>query len=465
MKDNFKAVYSTDSVRQIEAELIKNGTKSFLLMMRAASVACDLLLSRSANNIVIFCGKGNNGGDGFGLAALLFMANLKVNIFQVEMPSTKEAKLARTFCIDLGMRVGEWNPNLEMGTWYVDALLGSGISRKPEGKYKDAIEFLNAEKSKGKNILSLDIPSGLNGTTGQGYGVVVQASETITFLAMKQGLLTGEAVDYAGQITFNNLGVEEYSKGADAEVLEENDCDFGVLKPSAHKGTRGNVIVIGGMKGMEGAGMLAGLAALKAGAGKVFWVTNTQSLQRPPELITVEPKADIVLDLVKSCRVCVLGPGLGSEFDNLLKTVWNSSIPIVLDADGLRWLARELPSKRSGNFVATPHAGEAYDLIQRKEMNRFETISYLRKYFGGEWVLKGAGTLVYESKVLWINNLNLPQLGTAGSGDVLAGLVAGVWSLGSDSPARTGVWLHNRFAQDALKQKTAAFLTASDLLN
>ena len=247
MKDNFKAVYSTDSVRQIEAELIKNGTKSFLLMMRAASVACDLLLSRSANNIVIFCGKGNNGGDGFGLAALLFMANLKVNIFQVEMPSTKEAKLARTFCIDLGMRVGEWNPNLEMGTWYVDALLGSGISRKPEGKYKDAIEFLNAEKSKGKNILSLDIPSGLNGTTGQGYGVVVQASETITFLAMKQGLLTGEAVDYAGQITFNNLGVEEYSKGADAEVLEENDCDFGVLKPSAHKGTRGNVIVFGGI--------------------------------------------------------------------------------------------------------------------------------------------------------------------------------------------------------------------------
>ena len=137
----------------------------------------------------------------------------------------------------------------------------------------------------------------------------------------------------------------------------------------------------------------------------------------------------------------------------------------MLDADGIRWLARELPRKRKGKLVVTPHPGEANDLVQCKELDRFETILHLREHFGGDWVLKGAGTLIAESKTLWINNLNMPQLGTAGSGDVLAGFVAGVWSLGSQSPARTGVWLHSRFAQDALKQKTAAFLTASDLLN
>ncbi len=465
MGDYFKAVYSTDSVKKIETELINKGTKSFLLMMRAANAAYHLLLSRAANEIVIFCGKGNNGGDGLGLAALLFMANLKVNVVQVEMPSTKEAKQARMLCLDLGVKIEEWKHTPKLGSWYVDALLGSGLSRIPDGKYKDAIKFLNAENSKGKNILSLDIPSGLNGTTGQGDGLVVQASETITFLAMKQGLLTGPAVDYVGKITFNNLGVEEYPKIADAQILEENDCDFGLLKPSAHKGTRGNVILFGGMQGMEGAGMLSGLASLKAGAGKVFWITNTKSLQRPPELITVAPKEKIVLDLVRNSRVCVLGPGLGSGFDRLIRAVWNSDIPIVLDADGIRWLARELPPKREGKLVGTPHPGEADDLVQGRELNRFETISYLRDRFGGDWVLKGAGTLISDSKTLWVNKLNMPQLGTAGAGDVLAGFIAGVWSSGSQTPARTGVWLHSRFAKAAFEKKTAPFLTASDLLN
>ena len=465
MRGYFKAVYSTDSIKKIESELANNGVQSFLLMMRAAHAACELLLSRSANDIIVFCGKGNNGGDGYGLAALLFMANCKVKVLQVEIPFTKEAKLARTLCTDLGIKIEEWDAKPKKGIWYVDALLGSGISRLPEGKYKTAINFLNSEKSKGKNVLSLDIPSGLNGTTGQGYGVAVQASETITFLAMKQGLLTGAAVDCVGQLTFTDLGVAAYSKTADAQILEKNDCDFGILKPSAHKGDRGNVIVFGGMEGMEGAGMLAGLASLKAGAGKVFWITNTQSLQRPPELITVKPEKNIVLDLIRNCRVCVLGPGLGAGFDSLIKTVWNSNIPIVLDADGIRWLARELPRKREGKLVVTPHPGEATDLVKGKELDRFKTILLLREHFGGDWILKGAGTLISESKTLWINKLNMPQLGTAGSGDVLAGFVAGVWSRGSKTPARTGVWLHSCFAKDAFEKKTSPFLTASDLLN
>ena len=127
MRDYFKAVYSTDSVKKIETELINNGVQSFLLMMRAANAACELLLSRSANEIIVFCGKGNNGGDGYGLAALLFMANCKVKVFQFEIPFTKEAKLARTLCIDLGIKIGEWDTNPKKGMWYVDALLLSLI--------------------------------------------------------------------------------------------------------------------------------------------------------------------------------------------------------------------------------------------------------------------------------------------------------------------------------------------------
>ena len=465
MGDYFKFLYTTASIKKIESELTSSGIASFLLMMRAARAACEHLLSRSVNDITIICGKGNNGGDGYGLAALLSMTNRKVNVLYIEKPSTPEAKLARKLCINIGLSIEEWKEEPQRGNWYVDALLGSGLSRKPEGKYESAIKFLNSEKKTGKNVLSLDIPSGLNGTTGAGYGLVVQATETITFLGMKQGLLTGEAVDCVGEVIFDNLGVEESSVVADAQILEEKDCDFGILKPSAHKGVRGNVMVFGGMQGMEGAGILAGLAALKAGAGKVFWVTDTESLQRPPELITIKPKIEAVLNLVKSCRVCILGPGLGFGFEKIVNALWNSTIPIVLDAGGLRWLARERPQKRKAVLVATPHPGEASDLVRDVNLDRFKTLSVLQESFGGEWVLKGAGTLISESQTLWISNLSMPQLGTAGAGDVLAGFIAGSWSLGSNSPARTGVWLHSHYAQKALEKKVAPFLTATDLLN
>ena len=204
MGDYFKFAYSTESVKKIENQLIEKGTNGFLLMMRAAQVTYQHLLTCSADNIIILCGKGNNGGDGYGLAALLFMADLKVDVLQVEICSTPEAKKARTLCINLGINIHEWKGTPNRGSWYVDALFGSGISRNPKGKYKNAIDFLNSEKSLGKNVLSLDIPSGLNGTTGEVYKPVVQASETITFLAMKQGLLTGEAVDNTGEIIFKN---------------------------------------------------------------------------------------------------------------------------------------------------------------------------------------------------------------------------------------------------------------------
>ena len=464
MADHFKYAFSTESVKKIENELISSGTQSFSLMMRAAYAACQYLLSVSADDIIIFCGKGNNGGDGYGLAALLHLSSRKTRVVQIEAPKTLESNQALTLCKDLGIKVEEYFESEQVGSWYVDALLGSGLLEAPRAKYGNVIKFLLSERSKGKSVLSLDMPSGINASTGQGYGLVVNASQTITFLAMKQGILTGEAVDFVGELIFNNLGVSETKIKPDAHILEKTNCDFGHIKPSAHKGTRGSVLVVGGMKGMEGAGILASLAALKSGAGKVFWCTDNQNVERPSEIILVEPATKKIMDVVKSCQVCVLGPGMNLDFETLAELIWYSNIPLVLDAGGLRWLARKRPSKREANFIGTPHLGEANDLVDDTKMDRFELLSKLQKKFDGDWVLKGAGTLIHEEKKVWINKLNMPQLATAGSGDVLAGCISGVWSAGSQSPARTGVWLHSHYARNAEKEKVYPFLTASDLL-
>ena len=464
MGDKYKNLFSIKSVYEIEKHLYDNGSKGFSLMMKAAFAAYEHINLNTEGKVIILCGKGNNGGDGFGLAALLFMAGRIAEIYKVEEPTKKEAKSALKLCLKLGVKVTKYSKPLKEADIYVDALLGAGIQKSPKPPYKSIIKDLIKAKNKGKEIISLDVPSGVDGTTGEAYIPAVNATTTITFLAMKKGLLTGQAVDHTGDIIFKNIGIVQPKVSSDATLLEKSDCHFNILKPSSHKGDKGSVLVFGGMKGMEGAGILSGMSALRSGAGKVFWVTNTEMLNYPPELITVKPDIKEITKYLMMSKVCIMGPGLSAGFEEIIETIWDFEIPLVMDAGGLRWLAKS-NKNRSYRFVGTPHQGEARDLVEQKKLDRFKTIEYIKKKYGGDWVLKGAGTLISESNKLWINNFNMPNLGTAGSGDILAGLIAGVWSAGSKTPARSGVWLHTNLAKKAAKNKTNTFFTASDLLN
>ena len=466
MIENHRYAYSTSSVKQIESSVIKDGSGSFLLMMKASAAAFNYLNSvLVSDRIVVFCGKGNNGGDGYGLAYLLKISGYEVRLIKLEEPKTENALKAKEFCESIGLIAESWQKQIVPGNIYIDAILGAGLNRKPLGIYKEAIDFLRNKKDEGCSVYSLDVPSGINGTSGQAKGLAVKASVTITFLVLKQGLLTDDAVDHVGELLLFDLGVpEKKSVRPDVFILNKEDCDLPIPDPSSHKGTRGSVVVIGGMEGMEGAGILAGLAALKVGAGKVFWVTNTRSLDRPLELITVDPSVVNVLRLINQVGICILGPGLGNEFDDLANEIWKSSIPIVLDADGLRWLAKKNITGLRANLIGTPHQGEALDFTGDRGLDRFQTLSLLANKFGGSWVLKGAGSLIYEEEKVWLNNFSTSQLATAGSGDVLAGIIGGLWSLGSSSPTRSGVWLHSNFGIEAIKRGRFPFITSSDLL-
>ena len=214
---------------------------------------------------------------------------------------------------------------------------------------------------------------------------------------------------------------------------------------------------------MEGAGILACISALRSGAGKVFWASDTDKLQRPPELIQIEPCIDDIQSVLnKNMRIAIIGPGLGKRFDKEIEFLWNTDLNIILDADGLDWLSRKKPKKRAAAWVGTPHIGEMKKLLKDDFSDKWSNIIKLKKYYGGEWILKGPGTLVSEDKKLWLNLYSNGWLGTAGMGDVLAGIIAGLWSSGSKTPFRSAVYLQTQCAKHFLSKESAG-LTAGKL--
>ena len=213
---------------------------------------------------------------------------------------------------------------------------------------------------------------------------------------------------------------------------------------------------------MPGAGVLAAKAALKSGAGKTY-LCGTAETGWSDEIIAVPQDLQIFEQLLDNINCVVAGPGLGNDADEFLDLIWNSRVPLILDADGLRWLADRKPEKRSSFFIGTPHPGEAKTLLNRNISDRFEALEDLQTLYGGQWILKGAGTLV-GPKPTYVNPFSNSILSTAGSGDVLAGIIGGLIASQEKKPALLGVWLHSEAARLLLKKGEKRIL-ASELIS
>ncbi len=454
-------LFGSDKSKLIDERITKNKETPFLLMLRASTSAKDFLLRKKARSITIFIGKGNNGEDGLCLAALLKIENIKTNVVDLShknRPKTHAYKL----CLNLGININKFNANkIPNADWYVDAIFGIGLNRNLKGDYLKAVNFLQCSET--KKILSLDLPSGLHGSKGNIFNKLVKATSTISLLTLKPGLFFDEASDYTGNIYFNDLSINNFFYRSDMNSIAKDNTHFPYLSSSAHKGTRGSVICLGGSKSMEGAGILASISSLRSGAGKVFWASDTEKLHRPPELIQIEPDINGIQSILnKNMRTAIIGPGLGKKFDKEIELLWYTDLNIILDADGLDWLARVRPKKRRAPWVGTPHKGEAKKLLGDSFSDKWSNIIKLKKIYGGDWILKGPGTLVSEEKRLWINMYSNGWLGTAGMGDVLAGIIAGLWSSGSKTPFRSSVFLQTQCARYLISQDGAG-ITAGKL--
>ena len=459
-------LYDATTSNKLDSAVIKTGIPEKLLMMRAASSVWNIVEKLAkVSRVFSIAGPGNNGGDAYGVAIFSAIAGYNTSIYSTKEPSGTSKKIAE-FCFALGADKLRFLPDpneISCDDVIIDGLLGSGLNRPPTDHYLDVIEWINVSRKNGAKVIAIDIPSGLNASTGSTPGTAVKADFTMMCLSRKQGCFTGTGPDLCGNLSYANLGIEKPESLVDPTSLLISYGNEGVIKRprSGHKGTFGSVLIIGGWPPMEGAGCMAGLAALRAGAGKVY-VCGPSFPECPLELISVKRDLAQVDELLDQVDAVVAGPGLGKGADCFLEKAWASGTPLILDADGLNWLSESKAGRRQAYWIGTPHPGEARTLLGEEISDRFLALEKLQSKYGGVWVLKGAGTLV-GPKPTYVNPLADSILATAGSGDILAGLIGGLTAQRLESPEIYGVWLHGK-AAEYLKSNGQSTLLATDLL-
>jgi NAD(P)H-hydrate epimerase len=385
-----RPIYSAAQVRELDRLAIERvGLPGYELMSRAGAAALQLLRQRwpQARSLLIVCGAGNNAGDGLVVARLAHAAGLAVRVLLL-VPSDKlkgDAARAADDCSAAGVVCEPFAPGaLARGAAdvIVDAVLGTGADRLVGGSFLAAIEAMN---SANLPVLALDIPSGLDADTGWPRGAAVRATVTITFVGLKQGLFLGAGVDFTGELAFADLGIPPVLAAGLAPRLERlgpSDLDR-ALPPrprSAHKGSSGRLLLLGGGPGMAGAIRLAAEAALRVGAGLVYVATHRDNvgavLAGRPEIIcrAVATAADLD-DLIGLADGAVLGPGLGLRTGQAaLAPPIGSPLPLVADADALNLLATT-PVARS-HWLVTPHPGKATRLLSLADTHAVQRDRY-----------------------------------------------------------------------------------------
>jgi hydroxyethylthiazole kinase-like uncharacterized protein yjeF len=436
--------YTPANVREMDRIAIEDiGIPGYTLMCRAGQAtfddACELF--PATRRWLVLCGAGNNAGDGYVIARLARAAGIEVTAAAVTPAEqlTGDAARARDDYLSSGAAIPAFDAAMCAAAELIfDAMLGTGLDRPLSGAYLDAVAAADAAHAP---VVAVDIPTGLHGVTGEIMGAVVHARLTSTFVGMKQGSFLGGGPDCCGELRFHDLDIPCDNLAAIQATLrlyaDEDLRDM--LRPRApsdHKGRFGHVLIVGGNRGMGGAARLAGEAALRAGSGLVSIAAHPEAASAivagRPELMCHGTHAPDELDeLLQRASVVALGPGLGRDDWSwqLFQKVIGCPQPKVVDADGLNLLAEE--SLHRDDWILTPHPGEAARLLDidtaAVQADRLGTAAAIADRYGGVVILKGHGTLVAASgsQPMLIRRGN-PGMATAGMGDVLTGVVAGM---------------------------------------
>jgi ADP-dependent NAD(P)H-hydrate dehydratase / NAD(P)H-hydrate epimerase len=479
-------IYSARAVRSAEAAAREElGLGAEALMARAGEEAFRYLRARwpAVRRCAVLCGPGNNGGDGYVLARHARAAGLGVALIApAGSPKHGAAAKAAADYLAAGGTLAE-DGALSDAELIVDALFGTGLDREPAPPYAALIARLNGA---GRTVLSLDLPSGLDADSGAVHGVAVRATVTLSFIALKPGLYLGAGPEHAGERVLAALALPaSVLPGVPVLRLLGREALADALPRrarTAHKALHGRLLLVAGGPGMPGAARLAGTAALRAGAGLVTLATHPGNaaaiIAGCPELICHElEQPEALAPLIAGADLVAAGPGLGTSpwAGALVDAVLASHRPLVLDADALNHLARE--PRAVADACLTPHPGEAARLIgsssQAVQGDRLGALAALSARFGSVVVLKGAATLVADGEAEpGVCDRGNPGMASAGMGDVLTGLIAGIAAeriAGGEAPrralaraARAGVLVH-ALAGDRAAAAGERGLVASDL--
>jgi hydroxyethylthiazole kinase-like uncharacterized protein yjeF len=453
------SLFTVAQLRRIES-VAQVGLPAGELMRRAGAAAAALVHERDATaSVLIVCGPGNNGGDGYVAAAELRQLGHRVTVITLAQPATQDALAAAQHWQATGGTSGRALPAERKFDVIVDAMFGIGMTRPLSGAYLEAARWMSARSAQ---VLAIDVPSGLDADRGNWVGgdvAGVCAGETLTFLGAKPGLYTNDGVDAAGRVRVDLLGVTEAdSSGA----LIDPDQFATVVQPrlrNSHKGSYGIALIVGGNVGMVGAAMIAARAALRLGAGRVNVDCIGAELRLDPGQPELMFRTASQLPVVDAM---VAGCGLGADAKALasLEDAISRPVALVLDADGLNLLAahpalQTALAQRGSACVMTPHPLEAARLlgcdVSLVQADRIGAAQELTARLGTITVLKGAGSIVATADHrYWINPTGTPALASAGTGDALAGMIGGLLAQGFDAgeAVRAAVWLHGAAADE-----------------
>ena len=491
-------LYSAHQAQQLDKTAIEQlGMPGILLMKRAAMAALAHIQTHypAVQKLHIICGIGNNGGDGYMLGQLATMAGYQVEMFQVG-PTHKikgDALTALHELVDCGLNPYPLTPQaLTDAELIIDAIFGIGLKRPVEGQFAEVIQLINTHaKQNLVPILALDVPSGIDATTGAKLGIATQATHTLSFIVPKAGLYQAEGKAHAGHIFIHDLFLHQEQPELILQtpyIAETLNTQAATLisnwlqRPAnTHKGSYGTALLIGGDQSMMGALLLAGKACLTTGAGLTQLVTQpahqTAITQAQPELMVFE--ASQLAARLSPAKAIGIGPGLGQKrwgkalFEQVLShLLTDESKHWVLDADALNLLAAQpsLEKRFSNRVILTPHPGEAARLLKTStdviQQDRLEAISLLHETYGGIWILKGCGTLIFDGASTWLCTQGNAGMATGGMGDVLTGILTSLLAQGFSplAAAQLGVFLHAQAADQAIQNQNLPTLSPSDVI-
>ena len=455
-------------------------------MCRAGQFTFDYIRRQfaDAKHIVILCGSGNNGGDGYIVAGLAADNDYAVSVYAYRPAATADCVLAVKFAQQKGCAVidvkhePDLSADINRADCIVDALLGTGVDRDISGYLATMIGWVNDSK---KPVIACDIATGLNSDNGRVMGHCIKAAATQTFIALKPGLFSASGKAMSGVVQFSDLGLtaQDYSYNQPCAMLINRSNLTGLIRERteiAHKGTTGYAAVIGGAPGMMGAVLMAAKAAYRTGCGRVKVLSHAQHSATLalycPELLALGCDENThVTDRFSDFNALAIGPGLGQSnwSKQLFTQAMQSDLPTVVDADGLNLLSNN--KQKRDHWVLTPHPGEAATLLGCKiaevQGNRLAAAMEIVNQYGGVCVLKGSGSLI-ASKQSPIHICRAGNAGqaTAGMGDVLTGCIVGFIAQGYSpfDAACLGTWCHGAAADQVAERNGKIGMMATDLL-
>ena len=502
-------VVTPSEMREIDRRAIERfGIPGIVLMENAALKVVEVIertysLSER-DRVVVLAGMGNNGGDGLAVARHVFLKGVKVEVFLLarEEAVSGDARINLDIIKKLGVPLfpvenedgmSKLEDSLKSATLVVDAIFGTGLSRPVEGIFAEVIQLVNRMSIP---VVAVDIPSGINGSDGRIMGTAINATDTVTFGYPKRGQLLYPGRKHTGELhvvpiglpldSAQAVGVRAFTLGVDEAVAMLRG------RPAeGHKGTFGRVVVVAGSTGMTGAACLAAMAALRSGVGLVtlgipaslndilenkLTEVMTRPLQDGGTGCLQEEALDDILELVGNADVLAMGPGLGKSggvFEVLRNILGRIDISIVLDADGLNHISRDISllGKHTGPVVITPHPGEMARLTGLSVAQIMESPGEVAQKFSRETgavvLLKGATTVVcHPDGRIYFNTTGNSGMATAGSGDVLTGVIAGFIVQGYEpfDAAVLGAFVHGYAGDLAADARGQAGMVAGDIL-